>query len=119
MPSYLFKGNRTEFSEILQNNPGLIFVKFTATWCGPCKKIKPLVDEYFDKMGDNIMSIEIDIDESIDVYAFFKKKKMVPGVPTILCYHKDNQEIYPDEMVSGGDENQVVAFFNNSLSLLD
>lgn len=115
----LFKGDRNAFGDLLQHNPGLIFVKFTATWCGPCKKIKPLVDQYFSSMPENILCIEIDIDESIDVYAFMKKKKMVPGVPTILCYHFENTDIYPDEMISGADENQVKMFFKTCINLLN
>ena len=32
----------------LKTHPNLI-VKFTATWCGPCKIAKPIVEKYFDQ----------------------------------------------------------------------
>ena len=32
--------------ELLPKNNGYIIIKFTADWCGPCKKIKPHVDNF-------------------------------------------------------------------------
>ena len=29
--------DRNQFMDLLKVNPGLIIIKFTATWCGPCK----------------------------------------------------------------------------------
>ena len=35
-----FSGTRTDFATLMDNNPGILIFKFTAGWCGPCKKIK-------------------------------------------------------------------------------
>ena len=32
--------SKDQFFRLLELNPGLIIMKFTATWCKPCKKIK-------------------------------------------------------------------------------
>ena len=42
-------------------------VEFWATWCGPCKKIKPVVDAFFASSPDNVICCEIDVDESFDL----------------------------------------------------
>ena len=40
--------NRQEFKEYLKKNPNFI-VKFTATWCRPCRESTPLVMEFFEQ----------------------------------------------------------------------
>ena len=39
------------------NSKQLIIIKFTATWCAPCKKIKPLCDHYIQKLHYSIDSV--------------------------------------------------------------
>ena len=93
----------------------IIVVKFGAEWCGPCKKIKPLWNEWITIAPNNIVIVDIDIDESIDLYVQLKAKKMVKGVPTILAFYGDvkrNQWYIPDDSVSGGNEGDVKNFMN-------
>ena len=103
--------NRQQFFEILKQNPGLILVKLGAEWCGPCKKIKPIVDGFFLSAPDTVLCADLDVDNSFDVYAFLKSKKMVNGIPTILCYKKGNQSYIPDDSVTGADPTQLDLFF--------
>ena len=93
----------------------VIVVKFGAEWCGPCKKIKPLWNEWIALVPSNIVIVDIDIDESIDLYVQLKAKKMVKGVPTILAFAGDvkrEQWYIPDDSVSGGNEGDVKNFMN-------
>lgn len=96
----------------------IIVVKFSAEWCGPCKKIKPLWNEWISIVSSNIVIVDIDIDESIDLYVQLKAKKMVKGVPTILAFYGDimrDQWYIPDDSVSGGNEGDVKNFMNRCL----
>ena len=69
--------SRAEYMSILANKKKPLFVKFTASWCAPCKKIKPTVDTFINSNYSNSFQyLEIDIDNSLDVYAFLKSKKM-------------------------------------------
>lgn len=61
----------------------------------------------------------IDVDDSIDVYAFLKAKKIVPHIPTLLCYVKGNDHYTPDEVVFGANETHVGEFFERCMELLD
>lgn len=115
---FKFSGNRTEYIQMLKSNPGIIFCKFTATWCGPCKKLKPIIDKCFSMMPENIHCYEIDIDENFDVFGLLKRKKMIQGVPSIFCYIQDNEEVYPDEFMSGGTDEEVIDFFDRCVKLL-
>jgi thioredoxin 1 len=107
---------KEHFAELLRSNPGRLVIKFGAEWCGPCKKIEGLVHEWFDKMPDTVQCIMVDIDQSFEVYAFLKSKKMVAGVPAILCYNKGNLNYIPDNAVLGADINKVNLFFHQCLA---
>ena len=96
----------------------IVVLKFGATWCGPCKKIKPVVDMWrkFHTATTNIRFVDIDVDESMELYGALKKVKMVGGLPTMLAYYSDNRSrshwFIPDDSVIGGDEGPVKAFFD-------
>lgn len=103
--------SRDHFFRLLEKNPGLVIVKLGATWCGPCKKIKPVVDAFFASSPDNVICCEIDVDESFDLYSLLKSKKMVNGIPVILCYKMGNTSFIPNDSVTGSDPAQLDSFF--------
>jgi thioredoxin 1 len=105
--------SKDSFSQLLQTNNGILIIKFGAEWCGPCKKIDPLVYDWMNKLSaqPNVQCAIIDIDDNFEIYAFLKSKKMVNGVPVILCYKKGNHSWIPDKAVVGADERQVNIFF--------
>lgn len=95
----------------------IILLKFSAKWCKPCKNIKPLCERYFATMPRNILLFDIDVDEHMDLYAQFKRYKMLKGVPTMMMWaptlaEHENAWYVPDETVSGGDEREVQQFFD-------
>jgi len=110
--------NRVSFMETIKNNNGLFIVKFTASWCGPCKQIAPFVDEQFKNTPDIVTCANIDVDQNFDLFAFLKSKKMVKGVPIILAYKKGNTNYSPDFSVSGTDQEQLIIFFRNCVNYI-
>ena len=96
-------GSRHIFLEMLKANPGHIIIKLGATWCGPCKRIEDDVHKFFLQCPSNVLCCDIDVDESFDLYAFLKTKRMVDGVPMVLVYSKGNETFIPDESHVGGD----------------
>jgi thioredoxin 1 len=103
--------NRDEFLKLLGVNPGLVIVKLGATWCGPCKAIAPVVHAFFASSPSNVVCADIDVDESFDLYAVFKQKKMVNGIPVILLFKKGNVSFIPDDSVTGSGAPELDAFF--------
>jgi thioredoxin 1 len=103
--------SRDHFISLLEKNPGLVIIKMGATWCGPCKKINPVVEAFFASSPDNVICCEIDVDESVDLYTYFKSKRMVNGIPVILCFKKGNTTYIPDDSITGADPERLDAFF--------
>ena len=103
--------NRDAFFLLLQNNPGLIVLKLGATWCGPCKLVEPAVHGFFASSPPEVVCGDIDVDKSFDFYSFLKSKKMVNGIPVLLCFKKGNGTYIPDDMVTGADPQQLHQFF--------
>lgn len=104
--------NRQAFFDVLgSNHPGVV-VKFTATWCGPCKKIDHIVKPFFNKNSSKIVCCHLDVDENHDLYSFMKSKKMANGIPTLLYYHSSNHSYIPTASISGSNEEQVKYFFS-------
>jgi thioredoxin 1 len=108
--------DKKTFLDKLENKSSPLIIKFSAVWCGPCKKIQPIVDNYHPICEQkNIEFIEIDIDDSIDLFAFMKRKRILTGVPSIIYYTEDNNDVYPDDSVVGGDTQKVTEFFDRIL----
>jgi thiol-disulfide isomerase/thioredoxin len=103
-----------EFQQILQNNDGVFIMKLGAEWCGPCKRIEGLVKSCMDQAPANVQCAVIDVDNSLEIYSFLKKNRVVNGIPAILAYYQGNTHYVPNDLVIGADNNQVVAFFQRS-----
>jgi thioredoxin 1 len=103
--------NRDAFFTLLTHNTGLIIIKLGAEWCGPCKTIKPVIDGFFASSPPEVICADIDVDKSFDFYSFLKSKKMVNGIPVLICYKKGNQTYIPDDIITGSDPTQLHNFF--------
>jgi thioredoxin-like negative regulator of GroEL len=103
--------DRNAFLTLLQHNPGIIVIKLGAEWCGPCKTIKSAVHGFFASSPPEVVCADIDVDQCFDLYSFLKSKKMVNGIPALLCYKKGNSTYIPDDMITGSDPQQLHQFF--------
>jgi len=103
-----------ELQQKLENK--VLIIKFSADWCKPCQKIKPLVNDNISKLPENVIVADIDIDETMDLYMAFRNKKMLSGIPTILAFYGDvvrEHWFISDASVSGQDQNSINNFFKN------
>jgi thiol-disulfide isomerase/thioredoxin len=71
-----------EFIELQKQNKSILLFFFTASWCGPCKKVKPYV---------------------------FEKLKTCPY--PCYC-KSENVSFIPDKCVTGGLSSEIDYFFN-------
>ncbi len=55
---------------------------FSATWCGPCKKLKPIVEELAGEYAGRVDVVHIDVDEARETAARFG----IMSVPTLMFF---------------------------------
>jgi thioredoxin 1 len=68
-------------AEVLKSDKPVL-VDFTATWCGPCKQLTPIVDKIADDFSGKVKVGKLDIDESPEV----ARKYGVRSVPTVIVF---------------------------------
>jgi thioredoxin 1 len=69
----------------LVNSEKYILVDFYAEWCGPCKKMKPSLDEISKEYSENVTVIRIDVDKNPTI----AKAMNIEGLPTLHLYKKN------------------------------
>ena len=92
------------FKNIICNNevcPDLILCYFTATWCGPCNQISPIVKNIAEN-NDHIKVLKIDVDDCEDISEYCK----IDCMPTFKFYKNNNlEEVHS---FSGADSNELI-----------
>lgn len=68
-------------AEVMQAKQ-LVLVDFSATWCGPCKKLEPIVHEIAGDYDGRLKVVKVDIDQAPNTAAKFG----VMSVPTLLLF---------------------------------
>ncbi len=79
--------NDLNFDQEVLGGAGKILVDFTATWCGPCKRLSPIVEEVADELEGKVKVGKLDIDEAPMTAAKFQ----VRGVPTLMVFEGGQQ----------------------------
>lgn len=77
------KDKQRTFGEILRTEE-LVLVDFTATWCGPCKMMAPILDELKSAVGSKVLILKIDVDKNPHVSSAYN----IQGVPTLILFKK-------------------------------
>ncbi len=68
-------------TEVIQAS-GPVLVDFSATWCGPCKKLEPIISEVAGEYDGRLKVVKVDIDKARDTAVRFG----VMSVPTLVLF---------------------------------
>lgn len=59
-----------------------VLVDFTASWCGPCKQLAPIIDQLADELAGKVRVGKLDVDDS----PVTAGRLGVRGVPTLMVF---------------------------------
>ncbi|MBQ7126892.1 thioredoxin [bacterium] len=74
--------NASNFDNEVINNIGTTVVDFYADWCGPCRKMGPILEEVESEMMSKVKFVKINTDNNLEV----AKKYQISGLPTLMVF---------------------------------
>lgn len=104
MAEHMVEFSDATFEADVLNSDLPVVVDFTATWCGPCKKIAPIVDQLAGQYKGQVKVGKLDIDANPNTPVTYR----VRGVPTLILF-KDGKEA--NRLVGAVPKKRIEALF--------
>ena len=75
------KINAEQFQAEAKKSPVAV-VDFSATWCGPCRMLAPVLEGVSEKLAGKVDFYNVDVDEAAELAAAYK----IYSVPCLLLF---------------------------------
>ncbi|MEM6404337.1 MAG: thioredoxin [Cyanobacteria bacterium P01_D01_bin.116] len=72
--------------DTLSTSDGVFLCDFTATWCGPCKMIAPMIEQLAQEHQGKIKVAKVDLGENSNL----AKRLKIKSIPTVMIYKDGN-----------------------------
>jgi thioredoxin 1 len=80
--STVFTANDLDFDQVVLQSPTPVLVDFTATWCGPCKMLNPIVEKLARDRAGSLKVVKVDMDDAQEISARYG----VRAAPTLMVF---------------------------------
>ncbi len=74
--------NDATFDEVVGSADKPILVDFWAEWCGPCRMIAPILEDFSREQSENFTIGKLDVDHNVATATKFS----VMSIPTLLLF---------------------------------
>ena len=79
-----------------------VVVDFWAEWCGPCKKLSPILEEVAEELDGQVTIAKVNVDEERNLGAMFQ----IMSIPNVLIFNHGEKV---DEFVGLRSKDYIVA----------
>lgn len=78
--------NEENFETLVKNGTPTV-IDFWATWCGPCKRLAPIVEQLAEEYAGRVDVCKCDVEESEEIAA----KYQITSIPTVVFLKADGE----------------------------
>jgi thioredoxin 1 len=96
--------NETTFDQFVESN-GIAIIDCWAPWCGPCRRMGPIIEEVAQDLAGKAGVAKLNTDENQGIAARFQ----INAIPTLLIF-KD--KVLVDELVGLRPKESIIEFVN-------
>jgi len=100
--------NDSNFIGEVHNSPVPVLVDFFATWCGPCRRLAPTVDELAAESDGSYKVCKVDVDNAPGLM----QKYRIMSVPTLVVFVAGEEKV---RMVGGHSKEQLLSAIRSVL----
>lgn len=100
------KISEKEFEEV--KNVSIALIDFSATWCGPCKMLAPVLEEVSEEMKDRVAFYNVDVDENPNL----AEKFGITSIPALVLLNNGEKK---DMQVGFQPKDGILTFINAQL----
>lgn len=95
-----------EFDEVKQQSVAII--DFSATWCGPCKMLAPVLEEVSNQLEGKVAFYNVDVDDNPELAEAFN----ITNIPALVLLKNGEQA---DMKVGFSPKDGILSFINAQL----
>lgn len=105
-----FQFTDSNVNEVIASGKPVV-IDFWATWCGPCMRLAPVIDELAQEYADRVVIGKYNVDEETELSGQYR----IMSIPTILFFK--NGEQVRDLRMAGPTKDQLKANIEKLLAL--
>ena len=102
MPTTGWTVEYKRFEDLITSNIPVL-VDFFAEWCGPCKAMKPILEELKGIKGEKVRIVKVDVDKHKEIAAYYQ----IQSVPTLMIF-KDGKQLWRQSGVMRANDLSII-----------